>query len=133
MEDLLRSISVPLAQEDFRRSLANLYNSLGKVDASKNLLSDDMKHGLNLLSDDDRSNDYEGYERIANVLMHAKDDLNALTAFSLIGPSQRYSYENYELNISCHGLCRRKFKFGESLWWCKICNMVAFDDECFKS
>ena len=48
-----------------------------------------MRNGMDYLVDEDPENDYMGYRAIADVLMHSGDDLNALSAWSLYGPTAR--------------------------------------------
>jgi tetratricopeptide (TPR) repeat protein len=45
-----------------------------------------MQSGLDLLSDDDPENDWQGYLQLAEVLLHYGDELNALSPWSLIAP-----------------------------------------------
>lgn len=54
---------------------------------AKTIFLADIKSALELLSDDIDWNDYQGYYSLAEFLMHAGDDLNALSAWSLLGPT----------------------------------------------
>jgi hypothetical protein len=47
-----------------------------------------VKVGLDLLSDEDPDNDWQGYSRLAAALMYCGDDENALAAWSLIRPME---------------------------------------------
>ena len=70
-------------------SLAAVYSRSGDQDKSHALLMDEMKAGFALLWDGDSDNDDDGYKKIAYVLTHIGDDLDAISAWSLIGPPER--------------------------------------------
>ncbi|EXJ79464.1 hypothetical protein A1O3_08966 [Capronia epimyces CBS 606.96] len=70
--------------------LAACYVQQGKLDKARALFMDDMIMALEILSDQDPDNDYYGYKYLANILMHVGDDLNALSAWSLLGPSDLF-------------------------------------------
>lgn len=136
-----------------RLPMAALYNEANKRDEAKKLLLNDMKSGLDYLSDKDPENDYLGYELIANTLMHAGDDLNALSAWSLYWP-ERYSRNDEDgakpdENLSdeereaakekdmkfprwCDGACTVRWTYADSIWFCKVCDNVQFDDACLR-
>ncbi|KAK5048582.1 hypothetical protein LTR84_005673 [Exophiala bonariae] len=67
-------------------TLAACHASSSSPDKARDLLFDDMKTALDLLSDDDPDNDYIGYLWMAELLLHAGDELNSLSAFSLHVP-----------------------------------------------
>jgi tetratricopeptide (TPR) repeat protein len=54
---------------------------------AKKLLLEDFNSAMALLSDDVDYNDYQGYYSLAEILMRSGDDLNTLSAWSLLGPS----------------------------------------------
>ena len=105
---------------------------MGKQDAARKSLLVDLKADLDLLSDDDPDNDYMGYEQIAMVMMHTGDDLNALSAWSLHGPSDRYN-GCHELKYPCDGKCGKILTFAEPFLFCKVCGDARFDEECLQS
>ena len=124
-----------------RLMLACLYKLSGRQDAAQELLLNDMKSGIDILSDDDPENDFMGYGIIANVLMHTGDDLNALSAWSLYGPSERYKEADRidsekrdaePLGYTCDGGCNVTLTYADSVWFCKMCDDVQFDDKCLK-
>ncbi|KAL9113305.1 MAG: hypothetical protein Q9227_002640 [Pyrenula ochraceoflavens] len=136
-----------------RLPMAALYTEARKGDEAKKLLLNDMKSGLDYLSDEDPENDYLGYELIANTLMHAGDDLNALSAWSLYWP-KRYSHtdkgeakagesaseeerkaaEEKDMAFPrvCDGSCKVSWTYADSIWFCKVCDDVQFDDACLE-
>lgn len=77
-----------------RLRLASYYSMLGRQEAAQKLLLNEMRNGMDLLVDEDPENDYMGYLAIADVLMHTGDDLNALSAWSLYGPTERRKEHN---------------------------------------
>lgn len=125
----------------------------GKQIASQELLLNEMKNGIDILSDDDPTNDVAGYIMIADILTHTGDDLNALSAWSLIGPGVRYEktgdekakdgtepslpaqktspvQEDWASGYYCDGLCDKHMTVADSIWCCKLCSSVQFHDEC---
>ena len=139
-----------------RLMLASLYRLLGKDDAAQKLLLNDMKTGFDLLSDNDPENDYLGYEKIARILMHTGDDLNALSAWSLYGPEERRreyltqdtqngkeadsqsivsppSVSGREVHWSCDARCGGGgMSWEDSFWMCKVCDYFDLHVECFE-
>ena len=75
-------------------ALAAYYASSDSPEKTRNLLLDDMKTALDLLSDDDPDNDFQGYLWMAEVMVHAGDDLNALSAWSLLVPDDVDEHES---------------------------------------
>lgn len=67
--------------------MARYESTRGNQDNAMKLTRVIVKVALDLLSDEDPENDWQGYWRLANVLMYYGDDENALAAWSLIGPA----------------------------------------------
>jgi tetratricopeptide (TPR) repeat protein len=63
------------------------YASVGDNASAKKLFLNDFMTALGLLSDEPEWNDYQGYLYLADILMHSGDNLNALSAWSLIVPT----------------------------------------------
>lgn len=72
--------------EASRLLLGRYYALTGNVEKARVYFKKDMQSGLDLLSDEDPSNDWIGYLKLAETLMHFGDDLNALSAYSLLIP-----------------------------------------------
>lgn len=70
-----------------RYALAAYYASSGAAEKARDLLRSEMTDGLFMLSDDDPENDFQGYYTIGEAALHSGDDLNALTAWSLLLPN----------------------------------------------
>lgn len=66
--------------------LGRYYALTGKVEKARVYFRKKMQSGLDLLSDEDPNNDWMGYLQLAETLMHFGDDLNALSAYSLLIP-----------------------------------------------
>lgn len=60
---------------------------MGETENARNSLRKDVHTALTLLSDDDESNDWQGYKALALALIPLSDDENALAAYSLICPT----------------------------------------------
>ncbi|KAL8822530.1 MAG: hypothetical protein Q9191_006735 [Dirinaria sp. TL-2023a] len=160
LNKLLENTNDAYAAQRLRLSLASLYRLQGKQGAAQKLLLNDMKSGIDLLSDDDPENDVFGYSAMANILMHTGDDLNALSAWSLFGPNARYTKIDTErtetdennnarseasapieelpsegeqaeyLGYSCDGRCNKSLTYADNVWFCKVCDDIQFHDEC---
>ncbi|KAI4239674.1 MAG: hypothetical protein LQ352_007783 [Teloschistes flavicans] len=116
--------------EKLQRRLASFYGLIGKQEAARQLLQNQLKSGIDLLSDDDTGNDEMGYCYIARVLMHTGDHLNALSAWSLWGISKCSSAKEESCLIVCDGRCNKSVSWMDSLWFCKVCDNITFHDEC---
>ena len=66
--------------------LGACYLACGQSDRTKKLFLPHMEYAIDMLSDDDPDNDADGYVYLADVLLHSGDDMNALSAWSLVGP-----------------------------------------------
>jgi uncharacterized protein YfaS (alpha-2-macroglobulin family) len=67
--------------------LGYYYASVGDNASAKKLFLNDFMTALGLLSDEPEWNDYQGYLYLADILMHSGDNLNALSAWSLVVPT----------------------------------------------
>ncbi|KAE9369344.1 hypothetical protein N431DRAFT_380216 [Stipitochalara longipes BDJ] len=67
--------------------LGYYYASIGDSASAKSLFLNDFMTALTLLSDEFEWNDWQGYQYLADILMHSGDYLNALSAWSLVLPS----------------------------------------------
>ena len=131
VESLSKNMRSTTTKAWFNRSLASLNRVLGRHDVVKTLLSGEMRSGFDLLSDDDNTNDHEGFSTMALVLTHAGDDLNAMSAWSLIGPPERYDgFGQYLGPCDCH-TCGTSTA-SNSYWVCKICPDVFYHDQCLQ-
>lgn len=59
---------------------------MGEREKANETLRSHVKLAADLLSDDDESNDWQAYEKLSVVLIRIDDDINALAAWSLLGP-----------------------------------------------
>ena len=67
-------------------ALGLLYQLFGREQEARQLFRDHVKLGLDLLTDDDEENDWQGYERLFDVLVKANDDRGATAASNGISP-----------------------------------------------
>ncbi|KAE8450789.1 hypothetical protein EG329_005702 [Mollisiaceae sp. DMI_Dod_QoI] len=137
--------------------LASYYVHRGQVDNAQKLLMEDMLVALEILSDGDPDNDSHGYKILANILMHTGDDLNALSAWSLLGPNDTYSnsstppgnsdktaVNNNEeetspsrnregpLTYFCDGRCGHTWTYANDMYICRYCPDTQFTGDCLE-
>jgi tetratricopeptide (TPR) repeat protein len=98
-----------------------------------------IKIALDLLSDNDPANDWQGYYKLATVLTHLDDDLNAKTAWSLIRPYDQPVVEDGGMVANrgplwnaCAGDCDHDWEFTDAIYICKDCLDVQFDKRCWE-
>ncbi|KAJ1712025.1 hypothetical protein NYO67_5777 [Aspergillus flavus] len=125
------------------RLLARYHALHGDEQKIKNVLRRYIKLNLDLLSDDDPLNDWQGYNGLAMHFMFAGHDADALAAWSLITPND--TTENTEtpttsdtsehkiegpLRDICDGDCGTYWTFANNFFLCKECNYIKFDQRC---
>ncbi|PIG84660.1 hypothetical protein AARAC_002020 [Aspergillus arachidicola] len=125
------------------RLLARYHALHGDEQKIKDVLRRYIKLNLDLLSDDDPLNDWQGYNGLAMHFMFAGHDADALAAWSLITPVD--TTENTEnpttsdtterklegpLRDICDGDCGTYWTFANNFFLCKECNYVKFDQRC---
>ena len=76
----LKGLNGDVSTDVSRSSLGRYYSSIGKQKEAMDALRVDVNNGLELLSDHDPGNDWYGYLTLAEALMHAGQDDNALAA-----------------------------------------------------
>ena len=72
-----------------KQLLARYYALTGEPEKAKDVLRAHIKIGIDLLSDDDPTNDWQGYKSLTMHLMYAGQDDNARAAWSLITPEKQ--------------------------------------------
>lgn len=72
---------------DAKQAMARYYSQIGKLQEAKDLLRNEIKTNLELLSDEDPENDWQGYQGLAECLMVAGEREHATAAWSLITPN----------------------------------------------
>ena len=77
-----------ISEEEINLVLGRYYAFINDQQQAKRFLGGWVKIGMELLSDDDPTNDWQGYKRLSVSLTFFGDDRNALAAWSLIGPNQ---------------------------------------------
>ncbi|MCJ1368888.1 hypothetical protein MMC20_000095 [Loxospora ochrophaea] len=126
---LTESMRYPWAAENLCCSLGSFYSLSGKQDMAQKLLMNQMKSGIDLLSDAYPESDDEGYYAIAQLSMHAGDDLNALSAWSLYDLQRCVKGNASHFNFDG---CKKSMAHGDSFWFCKVCYDIGFDDGCME-
>ncbi|PYH72109.1 uncharacterized protein BO88DRAFT_402379 [Aspergillus vadensis CBS 113365] len=125
------------------RLLARYHALQGDEKKVKNVLRSYIKLNLDLLSDDDPLNDWQGYNGLAMHFMFAGHDADALAAWSLITPDDATgNTENPTtsdtterklegpLRDICDGACGTYWTFANNFYLCRECNYIKFDQRC---
>ena len=76
--------------------LASYHVQQNEPEEARKVFKEDIAIAFDILSDEDPDNDFYGYRILANVLMHTGDDLNALSAWSLLGSSDLFKPSDAE-------------------------------------
>ncbi|GLA15441.1 hypothetical protein AnigIFM62618_001981 [Aspergillus niger] len=125
------------------RLLARYHALQGDEQKVKNVLRGYIKQNLDLLSDDDPLNDWQGYNGLAMHFMFAGHDADALAAWSLITPDDATgNTENLTMSDTterklegplrdiCDGACGIYWTFANNFYLCKECDYIKFDQRC---
>ncbi|KAI9855693.1 MAG: hypothetical protein M1813_009655 [Trichoglossum hirsutum] len=83
---------------DTRLLLARLLRTMEGEESARECMRPNVKIALDLLSDDDPSNDWQGFIKLAMVFGTYGDDVNALAAWSLLGPIEENPGISYGVN-----------------------------------
>lgn len=124
--------------------LARQYALQGDHQKTKDLLRSSIKVQMDLLSDDDVANDWQGYNGLAVYLMFAGQDDDALAAWSLITPNKKEASEETSeesedstevilegsLGDYCDGGCDTRWTYANDFYLCKVCHYISFDQAC---
>jgi hypothetical protein len=71
-----------------KRALSRYFAKVDKKAEAKEVMKSEVKINLELLSDDDSENDWQGYQGLATCLMFTGEDDHARAAWSLITPNE---------------------------------------------
>ncbi|RAK85726.1 hypothetical protein BO79DRAFT_231088 [Aspergillus costaricaensis CBS 115574] len=125
------------------RLLARYHALQGDEQNVKNVLRGYIKQNLDLLSDDDPLNDWQGYNGLAMHFMFAGHDADALAAWSLITPDDATgNTENLTMSDTterklagplrdiCDGACGIYWTYADNFYLCKECDYIKFDQRC---
>ena len=77
-----------LSHAEVRALVGRYYSAVGDIEKAKDEIRPSVDVGIKLLSDEDPENDWQGYVKLADALMHYRDDANAIAAWSLIQPTE---------------------------------------------
>lgn len=117
--------------------LARYYGLCGKTEKAKNAIRAFVKLNIDLLSDDDPSNDWQGFMGLAAHFMFAGQDDNCLAAWSLIVPNQDDDTPvtnelEGPLKFGCDGKCGKIWTYADDMYVCRVCADVQFDESCLR-
>ncbi|KAJ5683311.1 hypothetical protein N7462_006476 [Penicillium macrosclerotiorum] len=127
------------------RLLARWHALQGDEQKAKDVLRAHVKLNMDILSDEDPLNDWQGYRGLAMHLMFAGQEADALAAWSLIVPVDDEKSEDSQsgdgsadkklegpLRDVCDGDCDTKWTFSDDIYVCRDCDYMEFDERCLK-
>ena len=82
---------------------------------------------MELLSDEDESNDRDAFKKVPPILTAFEDDKNSFTALAMEARKHRF---RWDMGLSCDGDCRLGWDLPSEMWICKQCINVRLDIEC---
>ena len=123
-----RSVTYPI------ELVARYYALQGDEKKAKDTLRTHIKRNIDILSDDDPSNDWQGYQGLARYLMFAGQDADCLAAWSLIVPFDdeviNWQKRKGPLWHECDG-CGSSLPYADNIYMCRECNYTEFDEPCY--
>lgn len=120
-------------KEKYPRQLLSRYYALcGQMEKAKNVIRPFVKFNIDLLSDDDPSNDWQGFGGLAAHFMFAGQDDNSLAAWSLIIPDQEDEDTEGPIRNQCDGRCGTIWTYANDIYICRECEDVQFDEGCLR-
>ena len=114
-----------------RASLAYYHAHISRDTAkAKSVLIDDVKEAVDLLSDEEDWNDWQGLYQLANVFLHFCDEDNALGAWLMLGPASKEDQSSDSAYFHCDGRCGTKWISASNIYCCRICPDVQLCEDC---
>lgn len=132
--DKMASIIPEQIKEDQMRLPLSLYAARyhhidGNNDAARSAAHNTLKMAMELLSDNDPTNDMFAFQKILYAMIPFKDERNVATALAMMkmsSPSGRFS-------IPCSCRCGHVWLSPSEMWWCMDCINVVLTEECRKN
>ncbi|PLB48802.1 hypothetical protein P170DRAFT_425812 [Aspergillus steynii IBT 23096] len=88
---------------------------------------------LELLSDEDETNDLDAYKKLRFIFVSLSDERNALTALAMEARESRFrnvSDREYSMRMPCGGQCWHFWDLPSEMWICKDCINVCLEINC---
>lgn len=116
------------------------YRLNGMEEDAKACFKPAIKEAIHILSDDDSSNDNDGYITLAAVLLAAGDDKNVIAILCALG---KYKYEEGTGSavkeedesyawLTCDGSCHCMLANFDNCYMCRKCFIIGFCGDCMK-
>lgn len=121
--------------------LATWYYNQGERAKARQLARDDVLWSLDILTDDDPANDFDGFYVLANALRAVQDDNNHLAARhamrqydeddSAISTADKKQKATNNTDAFCSGLCLQEHKQWDNMSLCRSCPDLNLCSNCF--
>lgn len=134
-----------MSANDFTQLLLCRYYKLaGRDDMAREEIRAYIALGIDILSDDDASNDWQGYLGLSTAFFFYGDDQNALAGLSLLRPTtfddegepvdeeEKSSKGLMCFSMTCDGICGLQRTFVSDFYYCRDCADVQFCRKCYE-
>ena len=123
LEQIVNKQEYEVSIEDARSYLASYYALTGQTSKGREAVVSDLQSGLDMLTDDTDTNDWQGYYTLANALMHVQDNRRALTAWAYIGKTKIGVAQG---PYTCDGRCGTTWPWAGDFHCCAYCVDLEF-------
>lgn len=111
--------------------LARYHHLNGEDAKARQMVRNSLQVVIELLSDEDESNDAEAFEKARFVFTALGDEKNALTSLAMEKREARLGYaveRRWMLSLFCNADCGKRWNRPIQMWICKHCVKVRLDD-----
>ncbi|KAJ5623734.1 hypothetical protein N7510_000043 [Penicillium lagena] len=133
-----RNLTDEMKEKYPRQLLARYYALREKMEKTKSVIGPFVKFNIDLLSDDNPSNNWQGCHGLAAHFMFAGQDDDSLAAWSLIVPIQEDEDADATKELegpignACDGRCGTNWTYANDMFICRVCADVQFDEGCLR-
>jgi hypothetical protein len=129
--DKMSSIVPEQVNEDQMRLPLRLFAAryhwiYGNKEKARRLAHNTLRMAIELLSDNDPTNDMLAYQKILYAVIPFEDTVNAVTALALMNIGAADG--NFQISCSCQ--CGSLFDNPGEMWWCMDCINVVLTTKC---
>ncbi|KAJ5804859.1 hypothetical protein N7474_010746 [Penicillium riverlandense] len=105
---------------------ARYYYIYNDLESARSMVHNTLRMAVELLSDDDSTNDMLAFQKILYAVIPFKDEVNAAAALAMM----KLEAPGGSFSISCSCSCGHTWKEPGDMWWCMDCINVVLTSEC---